>query len=144
MDLQTYRESIDFPLKKLTVAYLVRGSEVLLAKKIKKGGLGEGYYLGIGGKVEAGETWEEGAIREIEEEIHVRAMKLSDRGFVNFYFPAKENREKWNFQTKIYVVEEWGGVSPLHLRRWNLNGFRKIECPMKKCGMTTDFSCHLC
>ena len=109
MSLQEYLQSIDFPLKKLTVAYPVRESEVLLAKKVKKGGLGEGYFLGIGGKVEEGETWEQGAIREIQEEIGIETTKLSDRGFVNFYFPGKEKREKWNFKTKIYIVEEWKG-----------------------------------
>ena len=57
------------PLRPRTVVFLLRGTEVLLG--LKKKGFGENYLVGIGGKVEDGETIEEAAKREVAEEVHV-------------------------------------------------------------------------
>lgn len=55
----------------------------------KKRGLGQGLYLGIGGKVEAGETIEAAAHREVEEEIGVTDLKLKHVADVTFLFPHR-------------------------------------------------------
>ncbi|WP_276300330.1 8-oxo-dGTP diphosphatase [Halorussus lipolyticus] len=58
-------------MQSATLCYLLRPEEkeVLLIRK--KRGLGEGLYLGPGGKVEEDETPRECVVREVEEEIGV-------------------------------------------------------------------------
>lgn len=109
MRLAEYIQRIDFPLCHMSEVFLIRGNRILLGKKIKKGGLGEGYYLGIGGKVESGESFEQAVIRETKEEIGVDVRSLEPRGAVYFYFPNKAPKEKWNFEVRLYTSEEWGG-----------------------------------
>jgi 8-oxo-dGTP pyrophosphatase MutT (NUDIX family) len=108
-EIEDYIKTLNFPLLKMTDVYLVKNSHVVLGKKIKKGGLGEGLFIGIGGKVEEGESFEDGARREVLEEICIKAQKLIDLGVVYFYFPAKENREKWNMEVRIYLCKHWDG-----------------------------------
>ena len=43
----------------------------------KKRGFGVGRFNGVGGKLEAGETIEQAALREVKEEINVDAKTLS-------------------------------------------------------------------
>ena len=50
-----------------TLCYLLEDDEVLLIEK--KRGLGEGLYVGPGGKLEDGETPRECVVREVEEEV---------------------------------------------------------------------------
>ena len=47
---------------------------------MKKRGFGEGRWNGYGGKIKEGETIEESAIREIEEESLMKVMKLEKKG----------------------------------------------------------------
>ena len=53
-----------------TLCLLKKDNQILLA--MKKRGFGEGKYNGVGGKIEEGETPEEGTIREIEEEFGIK------------------------------------------------------------------------
>ena len=63
--------------KVLTLLMVVRDGSVLLGEK--KRGFGEGFYNGFGGKVEGGETVEEAALRELEEEAGIKATDASKR-----------------------------------------------------------------
>ena len=52
--------------KLATICYIDNGKELLLLKRNKKpNDVHEGKYIGVGGKIEAGESPEECAIREI-------------------------------------------------------------------------------
>ena len=98
-------------MRQMTVCFLVRNDperQVLLG--FKKAGFGAGKYAGIGGKVEAGETVEAAAIREVEEEIGVKILleDLRFMGKVTFLFPSKP---EWNQEVSIYMVEKWLGES---------------------------------
>jgi 8-oxo-dGTP diphosphatase len=85
----------------------VRGvPQVLLGTK--KTGFGMGKIVGLGGHVEPGETDEEAACREVQEEAGVVVLEkdLRDAGVVVFDFPA---RPEWNMTTRLFVAERWDG-----------------------------------
>lgn len=68
----------------LTLALVSESERVLLA--MKKRGFGEGRYNGFGGKLHAGETIEQAAIREMEEEGGIRPLSLTKVGVLEFSF----------------------------------------------------------
>jgi 8-oxo-dGTP pyrophosphatase MutT (NUDIX family) len=75
--------------------------EVLLG--MKKRGFGTGKWNGFGGKIELGETAEQGAIRELEEEsgLVVSAENMLRRGYL--VFNMKESKKIM----KVHVYEAW-------------------------------------
>jgi len=85
MNLVEYRETLTNPLRQATLLFLVRSGEILLA--MKKRGFGEGRWNGVGGKVADGETVEDAAVHEIEEEIGVKPITLHQVATLDFYFP---------------------------------------------------------
>lgn len=52
----------------------------------KKRGLGAGKMNAPGGKLEPGETWEAGAVRETQEEVGVTPLHMEHRGLLRFQF----------------------------------------------------------
>lgn len=97
-------------LRRVCVAYLLREhqgrSQVLLGRK--KRGLGEGRFVGLGGKFEEGETEREAIVREIEEEagVVVDPADLDRRGDLHYFFPA---RPAWSQRSTVFVVTRWAG-----------------------------------
>ena len=67
-----------------TLLFVFRGDEVLLIRK--KRGLGAGKINGPGGKIDPGETPEQCAVREVEEELGIRASDVSEIGLLRFQF----------------------------------------------------------
>ncbi len=125
MTLQEYKVLFTSPLKPRTVTFLLKEDKVLLG--FKKSGFGIGNYIGIGGKVEEGETIEEAAIREVSEEIDVTISELTSKGIVNFYFP----KESWNQEVHIFVVTTWQG-EPKESEEINPKWFTIDELPFDK------------
>lgn len=76
-------------------------NEILLG--MKKRGFGTGKWNGFGGKIEAEETAEEGAIRELEEEssLVVAAENMLPKGYL--VFNMKESQKIM----KVHVYESW-------------------------------------
>jgi len=72
------------PVDRATLVFVVRNDEILLIRK--KRGLGAGKVNGPGGKLEAGESTLEGAVREVEEELVVTPTGLQERGELSFQF----------------------------------------------------------
>lgn len=70
--------------KKLTLIIVREGNRVLLG--MKKRGFGAGKWNGFGGKIEEGETPEDGAHRELREECGISASALAYRGVLRFMF----------------------------------------------------------
>lgn len=68
----------------LTLCFVLDSGRVLLG--MKKQGFGTGWWNGFGGKVEAGETIEAAAHRELFEECGVIAGELTKSGVLNFSF----------------------------------------------------------
>lgn len=118
--------------KVLTLCLLHDDNRVLLG--MKKRGFGAGRWNGFGGKVEIGETVEEGARREFREEAGVEVVTLEKAGLMDFEFQgnpevlevhifrAREHRgepteseemlPKWFFLDEIPFSEMW--PSDLH------------------------------
>lgn len=120
-------------IKDLTLVFCRREEEdggckqILLGKK--KRGFGVGKWNGFGGKVEAGETIEQAAKRELLEESFVTAKELAMRGILIFNVPSypstmrvfvyeavrysgepKESEEmqpKWFVETDLPFKEMW-------------------------------------
>jgi 8-oxo-dGTP diphosphatase len=93
------------------VAFLLRAgaggrTEVLLGRK--KTGLGSGNIVGLGGKIELGETALDAIVREIEEEssLVVDPADLTEVGLVKFAFPYREN---WSQDSTVFVASRWTG-----------------------------------
>jgi 8-oxo-dGTP diphosphatase len=79
---------IDWPSWKVTdtatLLFVVRGGEVLLIRK--KRGLGAGKINAPGGRLEAGESPRECALRETQEEVGVIPTGVRERGELRFQF----------------------------------------------------------
>ncbi len=67
-----------------TLCYIFDGDKVLLGKKLR--GWGAGWWNGFGGKPEAGESIEDAAIREMEQESGVQVTALDKRAVIQFRF----------------------------------------------------------
>jgi 8-oxo-dGTP diphosphatase / 2-hydroxy-dATP diphosphatase len=67
--------------------YTQEGWEILLG--MKKRGFGVGKWNGFGGKLEKGETIEQAAVRELQEESGLDAKSLTRVGFLNFVMHDK-------------------------------------------------------
>ena len=102
----------------VTECFLVRGNknqhiqEILLGRK--KQGLGAGKFVGIGGKVEPGETIIAATLREIHEEIgvHIIETDLQPVGVLTFLFPHKP---QWSMRAYTYIAWHWQG-EPIETR----------------------------
>ena len=96
-------------MKEATLCYVIRGNpaaEVLLG--YKKTGFGLDKYVGFGGKVEAGETTAQAAVRELAEEsgLHVQVDDLHSLGQVTFLFP---HRPDWDHLVHLFLARSWRG-----------------------------------
>jgi 8-oxo-dGTP diphosphatase len=67
---------------KVTLLFLRQDDRILLA--MKKRGFGVGKWNGVGGKVDADETYEHAAVRECEEEIGVTPKNIRFCGELHF------------------------------------------------------------
>ena len=74
--------------KQLTLCMPIKEDKVLLG--MKKRGFGVGRWNGFGGKIEPGETIEEGAMREVKEEVGIESGVLEKRGILEFSFRNDE------------------------------------------------------
>ena len=70
------------PLETATLMFVRMDGMVLLIRKLK--GMGKGLLNGPGGRVDPGETPEQGAIRETQEELRVTPLGVKEAGVLNF------------------------------------------------------------
>ncbi len=97
----------DENLRKATSCFLVSDGRVLLA--MKKRGFGAGKWNGVGGKQEAGESVEDTAIRETEEEIEVVPTSMRKAAVLDFHFPDDPDKD-WDQQVHVFMVDAWDGT----------------------------------
>ena len=72
------------PTDRATLCFVVTGGRVLLIRK--KRGLGAGKINGPGGRLDPGETSQEAAVREVQEELGVHPIDLRPAGAIAFQF----------------------------------------------------------
>ena len=89
-----------------TLLFLRRDDEILLA--MKKRGLGQGRWNGVGGKIEPGETVEQATIRECQEEIEVTPTQFHQVARLDFLMDS--NTEPWHMDGHVFVANEWQGT----------------------------------
>ena len=89
-----------------TSIFLLRDNEILLG--LKKRGFAQGKLNGFGGKIEAGETIEDPAARELREEcgVQVDVSDLKRVAHLEFFFPAKP---EWNQVVYTFLARRWRG-----------------------------------
>lgn len=78
-----------------TLCYIERDNKTLMMHRVKKeNDMHEGKYNGVGGKLEAGETPQECAIREIYEETGLSVKDPDFKGMITFPKLGKK-QEDW-------------------------------------------------
>lgn len=115
-------------MRPVTICFLIRENEILLA--MKKRGFGVGKWNGIGGKVQGKETIKEAAVREMKEEIGVVAnlKHLESFGSIKFYF---KNKPEWDQHMHIFLVRKWDR-EPEESEEMKPKWYRHQEIPFKK------------
>jgi len=89
-----------------TLCYVRHQGKTLMLHRIKKqNDMHEGKWNGLGGKMEAGETPEECAIREIREESGLLAERLHLKGFITF--PMFDGQKDW--YVFLFVIDRFSG-----------------------------------
>lgn len=91
-----------------TVCLPVKNGKVLLGMKTRK--IGMGCWNGFGGGVEDGETIEECAIRELEEEVGLRSYveNLEKVAVVDFH-NEKSDGGLYTTRVHFFLVNDWDG-----------------------------------
>ena len=95
-------------MKPATICFLIRPDEGKVLLGLKKTGFGRGKYNGFGGKVQPGESFTEGAAREILEEsgLVVDAEALFYQGELWFIYPGNPAD---NHHAAIFTTTAWSG-----------------------------------
>ena len=108
-------------MKQVTLLFLVREDEILLA--MKKRGFGQGRWNGCGGKVEPDETIEQAMVREAQEEIGVTPVKYEKVAVHDFVMEDHEG-----FECHAFICTEWES-EPFETEEMAPQWFKKSEIP---------------
>ena len=89
-----------------TLVYIIDGEQILLAMKKRSHGVGK--WNGPGGKVQAGESVEEAACREVKEEVglDVKPEDLQSVGEVEFVYEARPDTTNHCF---VFLTRRFSG-----------------------------------
>jgi 8-oxo-dGTP pyrophosphatase MutT (NUDIX family) len=97
-------------MRQSTLCFLVqreKGEIKKICLAMKKRGLGVGRFNGVGGKVQEGETIEEGAKREALEEVGVILQEIDPVAELTFLFP---HRPEWDQVSHVFLCRTWEGI----------------------------------
>lgn len=109
----------------MTLLFLVRGEEVLLA--FKKRGFGANRYNGVGGKLDSGETVNQAMTREAQEEIGITPTTYEQVALINFdeFFKG----EPAKIEMHIFISNRWQG-EPVESEEMAPQWFKKDRLPL--------------
>lgn len=108
--------------KVLTLCMVCKEGEILLG--MKKRGHGVGRWNGFGGKVEAGETIPEAAVRELKEEAGIHPEEMNQVGVLEFSFDS----EPEILEVHIFKVTDHSG-EPVESEEMKPQWFRFEDAP---------------
>ena len=91
------------PRQRATLLYVLCDGQILLIRK--KRGLGAGKINGPGGRIEAGESAVECAVRETDEEVGIRVRGVEERGHMRFQFV-----DGFSMQVDILTADAYEGT----------------------------------
>lgn len=96
----------------------------------KKRGSGAGLWNGFGGKIAAGESVEQAALRELEEEAGIQALEYDLRGLLHFEFmPSDSGNDDAVFEdAHVYLVLKFSG-EPVETDEMQPKWFHRDEIP---------------
>ncbi len=109
----------------VTLLFLLKDDEVLLA--MKKRGFGAGLYNGVGGKLDPGETIEQAAVRECQEEVTVTPRNIQKVAELNFVF-AESKPPQPDMYVTTFIATEWDG-EPTETEEMSPKWFKLAEIP---------------
>lgn len=110
-------------MKLATLCYVIdkkNNSTLMIYRNKKKNDYHEGKWNGLGGKFEAGESPEECAIREIEEESGLKVKSVMMKGFITF--PLFDGIDDW--YVFLFTADDFSGElidSPEGQLKWISN-----------------------
>lgn len=90
-------------MENTTLCVIYRDPDILLG--MKKRGFGVGKWNGFGGKIGPGETVEDAAVRELEEECGLKAEVIEKVGLLEFVFGKSGGAQK----VHIFRCEDFTG-----------------------------------
>jgi len=96
----------DSEVKFTTLCFVFDRARNLLLMIEKKRGQGAGKWNVPGGKISAGESAAEAAIRETIEETGIRPLDLRAAGKLEFYFPESDS---WSNICSVFTAENFSG-----------------------------------
>lgn len=91
------------PVDVATLCFIRKEGKLLLI--LKKRGLGKGKYNAPGGRVEKGETLEQAAIRETQEEVGLTPIGLAPAGRLDFAFT-----DGYSLQAHVFTATDATGT----------------------------------
>ncbi len=104
-------------MKLATLCYVKKDGRTLMMHRNKRAGdIHDGKWNGLGGKLDFGETPEEGVIREVKEESGLVIKNPSLRGILTF--PAFKDEEDW--YVYVFVAHEYSGEFAVESREGEL------------------------
>lgn len=113
------------PNKLLTLVFVHKDSKVLLG--MKKRGFGVNRWNGFGGKVQKGETIEEGAKREMLEESCLTVKHLTEIARIDFEFVGEEQI----LEVHVFKTDQFEG-EPTETEEMRPKWFSVNDIPFKE------------
>ena len=112
------------PYEQATLLFIMEEQKVLLIHKLT--GLGKGKINGPGGRLEAGETPLQAAVREVEEELLVTPIAPEARGRLRFQFTGG-----YSLECFVFSSTEYTGV-PTETHEARPEWFAQVALPLER------------